>query len=64
MMNNELKVTADIGFRDFVSLCEKWLENYPADIFDGRSGDPGPVFVCALRAALKAMNTTTGENDV
>jgi hypothetical protein len=26
--------------------------NYPASVFDGSSGDAGPAFIVALRAAL------------
>lgn len=28
---------------------------YPADVFDGSSGDPGPEYVVALRAALNRL---------
>lgn len=28
---------------------------YPADVFDGSSGDPGPVYVAALRNALNRL---------
>lgn len=33
-------------------------EHYPADIFTGASGDPGPEYVVALRAALARCETT------
>jgi len=29
---------------------------YPATIFDGSSGDPGPQYVVALREALKCLD--------
>lgn len=29
---------------------------YPADIFDGSSGDTGPAYIVALREALKNIN--------
>ena len=31
---------------------------YPADIFDGSSGDPGPEYVAALRKALERIDVT------
>ncbi|HUW10928.1 MAG TPA: hypothetical protein VM537_14450 [Anaerolineae bacterium] len=33
--------------RDFLDFM------YPADVFDGSSGDPGPVRIVALRAAIE-----------
>ena len=45
----------NMGFDNFISVAETWLENYPPDIFDGSSGDKGPLFVVALREALAAL---------
>ena len=39
----------------YIELTKSWLEWYPADIFTGKSGDPGPVFVVAIRKALEAL---------
>lgn len=36
----------------YVTLTRAWLEKYPPDIFTGVSGDPGPLFVVAVRNAL------------
>jgi len=36
----------------YVTLTRIWLEKYPPDIFTGVSGDPGPLFVVAVRNAL------------
>lgn len=30
--------------------------HYPADIFDGSSGDPGPGYIVALREALRHVD--------
>jgi hypothetical protein len=43
-----------LGFWEFVDKCESWLQNYPAEIFDGSSGDPGPLFAVAVRDAVGA----------
>ena len=44
------------AFDRFVVLAERFLTNYPADIFTGVSGDPGPRFVVALRTAVETLN--------
>ena len=43
------------GWEQFISLTTQWLEKYPPNIFDGSSGDKGPLFVVALRNALAAL---------
>jgi len=45
------------GWAAFIEMCEQWLTNYPPDIFDGSSGDPGPLFVVALRKAINDLPT-------
>jgi len=42
---------------DVLVLVGKRLldEVYPADIFTGASGDPGPAYVVALRDALRVL---------
>jgi len=45
----------DPSWEEFIALCHRWMEKYPPDIFDGSSGDPGPLFVVALRDALTAL---------
>jgi DNA-binding XRE family transcriptional regulator len=48
------------GFHAFVILAERFLGNYPPDIFTGESGDSGPGFVAALRGAVERLHATTG----
>ena len=50
------EIEVDPGFENFIAICEKFLLNYPPDIFTGESGDPGPVFVADLRRALEKLN--------
>lgn len=50
------------GFHQFVSIVEQWLTNYPSDIFTGVSGDPGPLFVVAIRASVEGLNDTNTQN--
>ena len=52
--NEELE-NGDIGFNDFVNLTTNWLKKYPPDIFNGSSGDAGPVFTVAIRTAINAL---------
>jgi hypothetical protein len=41
------------SFGTLVRIAETLLEaNHPPEVFDGSSGDPGPVFVARLRDAL------------
>ena len=35
---------------------------YPADVFDGSSGDTGPAYVAALRAALARIDESELRN--
>ena len=49
----------DPSWVQFIAGAEKWLTKYPPDIFDGSSGDPGPLFVVALRNALAALKEET-----
>jgi hypothetical protein len=44
----------DPGFHAFVAITDRFLVHYPADLFTGESGDPGPVFVAGLRKAREA----------
>ena len=50
---------SQIGFFEFVELTEKWLENYPESVFTGESGDPGPVFIAAVREAVENLSENT-----
>ncbi len=43
---------------DFIKVTRSWLTKYPPDIFTGISGDPGPVFVVAIRGALAELDCT------
>jgi len=59
-----IKKLEDPDWQGFVNLATKWLEKYPADIFDGSSGDSGPVFIKALRAAIdKLLEPSKCEHD-
>ena len=54
----------DPDWPTFISMAGAFLEHYPADIFDGSSGDPGPTFIVALRSALAALSlAASGENE-
>ena len=50
------EMEGNMGFENFVGVAEKWLENYPPDIFDGSSGDAGPTFIVALRKAILELD--------
>ena len=45
----------DPSWEQFIAGAEKWMLKYPPDIFDGSSGDKGPLFVVALHKALAAL---------
>lgn len=45
----------DPDWLTYIELTKQWLAHYPADIFDGSSGAPGPLFVVAIRNALAAL---------
>ena len=48
----------DEAWRAIVKIGQALLDHYyPQDIFTGVSGDPGPVYVAALREALKNVRT-------
>ena len=47
----------DPSWLDFMEICNNFLAHYPPDIFTGVSGDPGPLFVVALRAAIQEVET-------
>ena len=54
----------DPSWLDFMEICDNFLTHYPPDIFTGVSGDPGPLFVVALRKAKEALAATEqGESD-
>lgn len=60
-INDALKLEAenqrlrDPDWQTYIELTKQWLTHYPADIVDGSSGDPGPLFVVAVRNALAAL---------
>lgn len=44
------------GFDHLVAMAKRILDlKYPADIFDGSSGDLGPDFVVRLRATIEEL---------
>jgi len=45
----------EFNFKEFVSISEKFLEKYPADIFTGESNDPGSRFVVGLRKLVEEL---------
>lgn len=45
----------DKGWDAVVLIGRELLDAYPADIFTGESGDSGPQYVAALRAALNRV---------
>jgi len=45
----------EIGFDEFLTICERFLKHYPEDIFTGTSNDPGPVFIVELRNTVKKI---------
>lgn len=50
-----------LTFKEFVVLANKFMENYPSDVFTGESGDPGALFVVALRKALDHLSKGDGD---
>ena len=53
-----------LDFYGFVDLAKAWLRNYPPEVFDGSSGDPGPIFVCAIRQGVEELERLTKEKDI
>lgn len=50
----------DKGWDAIVTIGLILLDHYyPATVFDGSSGDPGPEYVVALRQALTRIDETT-----
>ncbi len=56
----ELAELREPSWKTYITITEQWLTHYPPDIFDGSSGDPGPLFVVAIR---KAVNTLLKKDD-
>jgi hypothetical protein len=47
------------SFDALLFVAKRMLEEvYPADIVTGESGDPGPRFIVALRAAIEEIEKT------
>jgi len=44
------------GWHEYIAVTREWLEHYPEDIFTGVSGDPGALFIVAIRKALKELD--------
>ena len=63
-LRSEIETLNDPDWDSFTEITRKWLEKYPSDIFTGESGDPGPLFVVAVREALEALDKarTAGES--
>lgn len=45
----------EVYFDEFVTMSKKFLEKYPADVFTGASGDPGPRFIVGLRKLVEEL---------
>ena len=58
----ELEKAQEPDWLTYIGITKRWLEHYPEDIFTGVSGDPGPLFVVAVRKALEAL-TEGGTGD-
>ena len=54
-MLDEIEKLRDPDWTTYIAITETWLEKYPPDIFTGVSGDSGPLFVVAVRAALDKL---------
>ena len=54
-LEDEVARLKDPNWKDYIALTKTWLEKYPPDIFTGESGDKGPLFVVALREAVKEL---------
>ena len=52
----EIERLRDPDWKTYIDITSKWLEKYPPDIFTGVSGDPGPLCVVAVRAALEKLD--------
>ncbi len=53
---DEIEMLENPDCATWMTITDTWLEKNPPDIFTGVSGDPGPVFIVALRKALEALN--------
>jgi len=47
------KQMKEIGWEDYLLITRKWLEHYPLDIFTGVTGEPGVMFILAIRKAIE-----------
>jgi len=56
-------LTREYNFNEFVEITKKFLEKYPASVFTGESGDPGPLFVVGLRKLIEELENERGENN-
>jgi hypothetical protein len=54
-LEKENESLRDLNWVEYVALTARWLEKYQHNIFTGVSGDSGPLFVVAVRNALKAL---------
>lgn len=55
--------SGDGRFDDVVSMLGVWLDrHYWPETFNGSSGDPGAVFVVAVRAAVAALREKVEKN--
>lgn len=45
----------EFDFNEFVEISKVFLKKYPASVFTGESGDPGPLFVVGLRKLIEEL---------
>lgn len=50
-----------LGFHNFVNIIERFLEQYPDEVFTGSSGDSGAVFIVNLRNAVMQLKKSLKE---
>lgn len=61
LLQERIEELSDPGWKDYIALTRKWLEHYPPDIFTGVSGDPGSVFIVAIRNAVAKLQEADDE---
>jgi len=55
-LDARVKELEEPAWDDFIALTRAWLEKYPTDIFNGSSGDPGPLFTVGLHKLIKELD--------
>ena len=50
------QIKVSLNWDEYIAYTREWLEHYPETIFTGISGDPGALFIVAVRKALKDLD--------